>query len=90
MLKLLEVLECYLMLGDGDALLRIVTADIDAYRRFQSIHLSRMRGLRNVKTDVPGRHVRQSQELPLQGDGTNKVAKRNQGDWGLSRRLRAP
>ena len=63
--KLPQVLECYLMLGDCDALVRVVAADIDDYRRFQAEHLSRIKGVQNVKTDVPSQTVKQSSELPL-------------------------
>ncbi len=63
--KLPQVLECHLMLGDCDALMRIVAADIADYRRFQSEHLSRIRGVQNVKTDVPSQIVKQTSELPL-------------------------
>jgi Lrp/AsnC family leucine-responsive transcriptional regulator len=64
-LKLPEVLECYLMLGDCDVLVRVVADDIDAYRRFQSEHLSRIKGVQNVKTDLPSQVVKQTSELPL-------------------------
>lgn len=60
-----QVLECYLMLGDCDALVRIVVDDIDDYRRFQSEHLSRIKGVQNVKTDVPSQIIKQTSELPL-------------------------
>ena len=63
--KLPQVLECYLMLGDCDALVRVVAADIDEYRRFQSEHLSRIKGVQNVKTEVPSQTIKQSSELPL-------------------------
>ncbi|HVZ28707.1 MAG TPA: Lrp/AsnC ligand binding domain-containing protein, partial [Rhizomicrobium sp.] len=63
--KLPQVLECHLMLGDCDALVRIVAADIADYRRFQSEHLSRIKGVQNVKTDVPSQIVKQTSELPL-------------------------
>lgn len=63
--KLPEVLECYLMLGDCDALVRVVAASIEDYRRFQSEHLSRIKGVQNVKTDVPSQIVKQTSELPL-------------------------
>jgi Lrp/AsnC family transcriptional regulator, leucine-responsive regulatory protein len=63
--KLPQVVECYLMLGDCDALVRVVAADINDYRRFQSEHLSRIKGVQNVKTEVPGHTVKQSYELPL-------------------------
>jgi Lrp/AsnC family transcriptional regulator, leucine-responsive regulatory protein len=64
-LKFPQVVECYLMLGDCDALLRIVAADIEDYRNFQIEHLSRVKGVQNVKTDVPSQVVKQSSELPL-------------------------
>ncbi len=38
-LKLPQVLECYFMLGDYDAMIRVVAADIEEYRRFQSEYL---------------------------------------------------
>ncbi len=64
-IRLPEVLECYLMLGDCDAMVRVVAADIADYRRFQSEHLSRIRGVQNVKTDVPSQIIKQTSELPL-------------------------
>lgn len=64
-LKLPQVLECYLMLGDCDVLVRVVAEDIDDYRRFQSEHLSRIKGVQNVKTDVPSQVVKQTSELPV-------------------------
>jgi DNA-binding Lrp family transcriptional regulator len=64
-IKLPEVLECYLMLGDCDAMVRVVAADIADYRRIQSEHLSRIKGVQNVKTDVPSQIIKQPSELPL-------------------------
>lgn len=63
--KLPQVMECYLMLGDCDALVRVVAAGIDDYRRFQSEHLSRIKGVQNVKTDVPSQTIKYTSELPL-------------------------
>jgi Lrp/AsnC family transcriptional regulator, leucine-responsive regulatory protein len=60
-----QVIECYIMLGDCDALVRIVAADIEDYRRFQSEHLSRIRGVQNVKTDVPSQTIKRTTELPI-------------------------
>jgi Lrp/AsnC family leucine-responsive transcriptional regulator len=65
MAGLQQVVECYLMLGDCDALLRVVAADIAAYRRFQSANLTRANGIQNVKTDVPSQTVKQTLALPL-------------------------
>uniref|UniRef100_UPI003B6824F3 Lrp/AsnC ligand binding domain-containing protein n=2 Tax=Serratia TaxID=613 RepID=UPI003B6824F3 len=37
-----EVVECRLMVGDCDFLLRLVATDIDVYRQFQIKHLDRI------------------------------------------------
>ena len=65
MRKLDQVVECYIMLGESDALLRVVVADLAAYRAFQAAHLTRANGIQNVKTDVPSETVKQSYALPL-------------------------
>jgi len=65
MKRLPEVVECYIMLGESDALLRVVVSDLEDYRRFQSTHLTRRNGIQTVKTDVPSETVKQSFALPL-------------------------
>ncbi|UXN58789.1 Lrp/AsnC family transcriptional regulator [Phyllobacterium zundukense] len=65
MKQLPQVMECYIMLGESDALLRVVVADLDDYRSFQAAHLTRKNGIQNVKTDVPSQIVKQTHTLPL-------------------------
>ncbi|WP_198929021.1 MULTISPECIES: Lrp/AsnC family transcriptional regulator [Rhizobium] len=65
MKKLPQVMECYIMLGESDALLRVAVSDLDDYRQFQSTHLTKINGIQNVKTDVPSEVVKQSYALPL-------------------------
>jgi Lrp/AsnC family leucine-responsive transcriptional regulator len=65
MKQLPQVMECYIMLGESDALLRVVVADLDEYRRFQAAHLTRKNGIQNVKTDVPSEIVKQTYALPI-------------------------
>lgn len=65
MRKLEQVVECYIMLGESDALLRVVVADLEDYRHFQATHLTRVNGIQNVKTDVPSETVKQTYALPL-------------------------
>ena len=65
MKKLPEVMECYIMLGESDALLRVAVSDLDDYGRFQSTHLTKVNGIQNVKTDVPSQIVKQTYALPL-------------------------
>jgi Lrp/AsnC family leucine-responsive transcriptional regulator len=63
--KLPQVVECHLMAGDCDFLLRVVAADLDAYRRFQIEHLTRITGVQSVKTEIPMQKIKLSTELPL-------------------------
>ncbi|MUZ74666.1 winged helix-turn-helix transcriptional regulator [Agrobacterium vitis] len=63
--KFPEVIECYLTTGECDAILRIVTADLHSYWRFQADHLTRIPSVLSVKTDVPMETLKQSYELPL-------------------------
>lgn len=63
--RLPEVVECYIMLGESDALLKVVCGDIEEYRRFQRANLTRKNGIQNVKTDVPSQVVKQSFALPV-------------------------
>jgi Lrp/AsnC family leucine-responsive transcriptional regulator len=65
MKRLPEVMECYIMLGESDAMLRVAVADLNDYRHFQSTHLRKVNGIQNVKTDLPSEIVKQTYELPL-------------------------
>jgi Lrp/AsnC family leucine-responsive transcriptional regulator len=69
--QLPEIVECHLMAGDCDFLLRIVAANLDAYRQFQMDHLTRIEGVRNVKTEVPMQRIKMSSELPLPNNITS-------------------
>ncbi|HLG87151.1 MAG TPA: Lrp/AsnC family transcriptional regulator [Alphaproteobacteria bacterium] len=65
MRRLPEVVECHIMLGEFDALLRIVVSDLRDYRRFQGAHLTRKNGVQHVKTDMPSETVKQTLALPI-------------------------
>lgn len=54
-MRLPEVLKCYIMLGDCDAMIRVQAADIAEQRRFQSKSSSRIRSVRNARSDAPRR-----------------------------------
>ncbi len=60
-----EVVECHLTTGECDAILRIVTADLHSYWRFQADYLTRIPSVLNVKTDVPMETLKHSYELPV-------------------------
>ncbi|MGP3970376.1 Lrp/AsnC family transcriptional regulator [Streptomyces sp. 6N223] len=63
--RLPQIVECHLMAGDCDFLLRVVAADLDAYRRFQVDHLTRIEAVRSVKTEIPMQRIKLTSELPL-------------------------
>jgi DNA-binding Lrp family transcriptional regulator len=63
--QLPEVVECHLMAGDCDFLLRIVAADLDEYRRFQVEHLTRIKGVQSVKTEIPMQKIKLTSEIPV-------------------------
>jgi Lrp/AsnC family transcriptional regulator, leucine-responsive regulatory protein len=60
-----EVLECYLMTGDADYLLRVVVPDLAAYERFVMAHLTRVPGVSSIKSSFALRAVKYRTELPL-------------------------
>lgn len=60
-----QVVECHIMAGECDALLRVVARDLDDYRRFQMENLNRKNGVQSVKTDIPMQSVKMTTELPL-------------------------
>lgn len=63
--ELPQVAECHLMAGDCDFILRVLVKDLDAYRRFQAEHLGRIKGVRNIKTEIPMQTVKQTTEVPV-------------------------
>ncbi len=62
-----EVLECYLMTGDADYLLRVVVSDLTAYERFLKEHLTRVAGVASIKSSFALNQVKYSTALPLAG-----------------------
>ncbi|MGH6968998.1 MAG: Lrp/AsnC family transcriptional regulator [Stellaceae bacterium] len=64
-LKRPEVMECYLMTGDADYLLRIVTADLSAYERFLVEHLTRVPGVASIKSSFALKQVKYRTALPV-------------------------
>ena len=65
MKELPQVMECYIILGECDAMLKVIVPDLESYRKFQSTHLTKKNGITSVKTDLPSQIIKQSTELPL-------------------------
>ncbi len=60
-----EVLECYLMTGPRDYLLRVVVADLSAYERFLKEKLTRVDGISSIESSFALDQVKYSIALPV-------------------------
>ena len=60
-----EVMECYLMTGDSDCLLRVVAPDLEAFQRFLLEHLTRIPGVASIKSSFALKQVSYRTALPL-------------------------
>lgn len=60
-----EVLECFVMMGSSDFLLRIITSDIKAYERFFFDKLSKVPGVQDINSLVTLSEIKSTTQLPL-------------------------
>ncbi|WP_439860566.1 Lrp/AsnC family transcriptional regulator [Pseudomonas sp. MBLB4136] len=60
-----EVLECHVLMGSMDFMLRIVTRDIEAYERFFFEKLSLLPGIQEVNSIVALSEIKSTTSLPL-------------------------
>jgi Lrp/AsnC family transcriptional regulator, leucine-responsive regulatory protein len=60
-----EVLECYLMTGPRDYLLRIVVADLAAYEQFLKQKLTRIDGVSSIESSFALEQTKYSHTLPI-------------------------
>jgi Lrp/AsnC family transcriptional regulator, leucine-responsive regulatory protein len=63
--RLPEVMECYLMTGGSDYLLRVVVPDIPALQHFIVDRLSKTRGVANIRSSFALKQVKYKTALPL-------------------------
>ena len=63
--ELPQVMECYLMTGTSDYLLRVVTADLAAYERFLKDHLTRIPAIASIQSSFALKQVSFRTALPL-------------------------
>jgi Lrp/AsnC family transcriptional regulator, leucine-responsive regulatory protein len=70
-----EVMECYLMTGDSDYLLRVLVRDIQELERFILNSLTRIPGISNIRSSIALKQVRYKTAVPLPLEGV-----RLQGD----------
>jgi Lrp/AsnC family leucine-responsive transcriptional regulator len=60
-----EVVECYLMTGSRDYLLRVVASDLTAYERFLKETLTRIDGVASIESSFALNQVKFANALPI-------------------------
>jgi Lrp/AsnC family transcriptional regulator len=60
-----EVLECFMLMGEVDFLLRVVARDVDDYDRFLRNKLAILPGVRDIKSSIALSTVKCTTVLPL-------------------------
>ena len=53
-----EVVDCWLMTGNRDYLMRIATADLAEFEAFLTGHLTKVPGVANIESSIPLRRVK--------------------------------
>ena len=61
-----EIVECYLMTGQRDYLLRIVVKDLEAYEAFLKRTLTRLEGVASIESSFALGQVKHAQPLPIE------------------------
>ncbi|MCB1469692.1 MAG: Lrp/AsnC family transcriptional regulator, partial [Rhizobiaceae bacterium] len=60
-----EVVDCYLMTGQRDYLMRIVVKDLHAYETFIKSKLTRLEGIASIETSFALDQVKRAEVLPI-------------------------
>lgn len=60
-----EVLDCYLMTGPRDFLMRIVVSDLASYERFLKQKLTRLEGVASIESSFALGQVKRTHVLPI-------------------------
>lgn len=66
-----EVLECHLITGDADYLLKVAAADLDDYQAFLMDRLVPVPGIADIKTLISMKQVKRTTTLPLKPTATS-------------------
>jgi hypothetical protein len=75
-----KYLECCVLMGEMDFLLRVVTEDIETYERFFFEHLSQLPGVQEINSTVALSEIKSSIALPLPGR-KQKTKQRRKSRW---------
>jgi Lrp/AsnC family leucine-responsive transcriptional regulator len=81
-----EVMECYLMTGDADYLIRVVVADIQVLEEFVMKFLTKLPGIGNIRSSFALKQVKYQTALPLPGEAPKKAGSEGRGVRGKKRK----
>ena len=70
-----EVVDCYLMTGQRDYLMRIVVPDLKSYERFLKDKLTRLKGVASIESSFALGQIKRSNVLPLAVEGSRTAAR---------------
>jgi Lrp/AsnC family transcriptional regulator, leucine-responsive regulatory protein len=77
-----ELVECYLMTGDADYLLRVVVPDVAAYERLLKESLTRIEGVASIKSSFALKQVKYTTALPFRPKRTAEAVEKHTGTVG--------
>jgi Lrp/AsnC family leucine-responsive transcriptional regulator len=60
-----EIMECYLMTGTADYLLRVVVPDLETYQKLLTEFVAKIPGVGNIQSSVSLKQVKYNTALPL-------------------------
>ena len=60
-----EIMECYLMTGEFDYILKLVVADMADFERLHNEALTRLPGVSRINSSIAIRAIRKTTEIPL-------------------------
>lgn len=61
-----EIIECYVLMGSIDFLLRVVTVDVEAYEKLFFEKLSRLPGVQEINSAIALSEIKSTTALPLE------------------------
>lgn len=71
-----EVVDCYLMTGQRDYLMRVVVPDLEAYERFLKEKLTRLEGVASIESSFALGQLKRSNALPIPSAGAAEATPR--------------
>jgi len=74
-----EVMECYLMTGDADYMLRVIVRDVPALQKFIVGGLARIPGVSNIRSSFALKQVKYETALPVEAERETRARKLPRG-----------